>query len=197
MKDRPTIVGVTGGIGSGKSTVCKIFEILKCPAYYADDRAKWLMENDPDLVHGVKQLFGDTAYLENKLNRKVISEKAFQDGSLLGKLNDLVHPAVKTDFENWIAENKTEKILVKEAALLFETGSYKELDYCILVIADEQTRISRVIQRDSHRDEGGIKAIIGKQMTDEEKIPLADFIINNNGKTSVIHQVLEIHQKLL
>lgn len=197
MTNKPTVVGVTGGIGSGKSTICKIFEVLGCKTYYADDRAKWLMENDLTLVEGVKNLFGDDAYLKEILDRKAIAEKAFKDSSLLKKLNDLVHPSVKEDFEKWVAENSDLKILLKEAALLFETGSYKELDQCILVVADEQTRIDRVIQRDAHRNEEGVKAIISKQMTDKQKIPLADFVIHNDGNESVIKQVLEIYSKLV
>ncbi len=114
----------------------------------------------------------------------------------MDKLNSLVHPAVKSDFEKWISENQSSKILLKEAALLFETGSYKELDHCILVVADEQTRIKRVIQRDEHRNEEGVKEIIKKQMTDEKKIPLASYIVDNNGKNSVINQVLAIYKKL-
>lgn len=196
MKSKPTIVGVTGGIGSGKSTICKIFEVLGCKTYYADDRAKWLMENDASLVESVKRLFGNEAYSEGKLNRKLIADKVFREGFLLDKLNSLVHPAVKSDFEKWISENQSSKILLKEAALLFETGSYKELDHCILVVADEQTRIKRVIQRDEHRNEEGVKEIIKKQMTDEKKIPLASYIVDNNGKNSVINQVLAIYKKL-
>lgn len=196
MKSRPIIVGVTGGIGSGKSTICKIFEVLGCKTYYADDRAKWLMENNAELITSVKEFFGDEAYLENKLNRKFIADQAFKDSTLLGKLNAAVHPVVKSDFEKWIAENNEENILLKEAALLFETGSYKELDYCVLVVADEQTRIERVIKRDEHRNRKGVNDIIKKQMMDEEKIPLADFIIDNNGKDSVINQVIHAFKKL-
>jgi dephospho-CoA kinase len=196
MKNKPTIVGVTGGIGSGKSTICKIFEILGCKTYYADDRAKWLMQNDLQLVSGVKSLFGDQAYHGDKLNRKVIAEKAFKDQTLLQKLNMLVHPAVKMDFEKWVTENKSDKILLKEAALLFETGSYKELDKIILVTASEGIRIDRVVKRDPQRTEEEVKDIIGKQMTDKEKEPLADFIIRNDGTHSVIEQVMTIHPKL-
>ena len=170
--------------------------MLGCKTYYADDRAKWLMENDANLIISVKELFGDDAYLKNRLNRKFIADQAFKDSTLLGKLNAAVHPIVKSDFEKWIGENNEESILLKEAALLFETGSYKELDYCILVVADEQTRIERVIRRDEHRNKEGVNDIIKKQMKDEEKTPLADFIIDNNGKDSVISQVLQTFKKL-
>lgn len=197
MKNKPTIVGVTGGIGSGKSTVCKIFEVLGCKTYYADDRAKWLMENDHILIEGVKSLFGKQAYSGNKLDREVIAGKAFKDSSLLEKLNGLVHPSVKQDFEQWIDENTDIKILLKEAALLFETGSYKQLDKTILVTAVEQIRIERVIKRDAHRTEEGVRDIMSKQMSDEKKVPLADFIINNSGKKSVIDQVMTIYSKLI
>ncbi|MFK7954242.1 MAG: dephospho-CoA kinase [Ekhidna sp.] len=196
MSNKPVIVGVTGGIGSGKSTICKIFEVLGCKVYYADDRAKSLMEHNEKILVGVQSLFGKEAYQETKLNRKHISERAFKDEDLLGKLNDLVHPVVKSDFLGWVSENRENGILLKEAALLFENGSYKDLDSCILVVSDEETRIRRVLSRDLHRDEQGVRDIIGKQMSDEEKRPLANFIIDNNGEASVIQQVLEIHSKL-
>ena len=196
MRNRPVLVGVTGGIGAGKSTICKIFEVLGCKTYYADDRAKWLMENNASLISGVKELFGDDAYFDGKLNRKKITEKAFNDSALLGRLNAIVHPVVKMDFEHWISINSKEKMLLKEAALLFETGSYKELDHCILVIAEENIRIERVVQRDSHRSMEAVRDIISKQMADEQKTPLADFLIHNNGRESSIAQVMKIYTQL-
>ena len=196
MSSKPTIVGVTGGIGSGKSTICKIFEVLGCKTYYADDRAKWIMEHNAEVINAVKVLFGNEAYQEAKLNRKWIAERAFKDDSLLGRLNDIVHPAVKSDFIKWVSQNQDSKVLCKEAALLFENGSYKELDTCILVVSDVETRVDRVLARDKHRDEEGVRDIIRKQMSDEEKMPLADFVIGNNGDESVIKQAIEIYSKL-
>lgn len=196
MTDKPILVGVTGGIGSGKSTICKIFEVLGCKTYYADDRGKWLMKNDQQLIESVKSLFGNSAYQDGKLNRKWIGEQVFKDKDLLEKLNGLVHPAVKKDFEDWVKLNNNSNILLKEAALLFETGSYKELDHTILVVANERTRIERVVKRDTHRTEEGVKDIISKQLTDQEKTSLADFMIDNNGEKSIIEQVSNIYNKL-
>lgn len=197
MIGKPLIVGVTGGIGSGKTTVCKIFETLGAKTYYADDRAKWLMENDNGLIKDIKALFGDDAYYSGNLDRKYIASKAFQDDSVLEQLNSLVHPVVGRDVEEWISENKEAKLLLKEAALLFETGSYKSLDKTILVIAPEETRIQRVVSRDDHRSEQDVKNIMANQMKDEEKKPLADYIIANDGDQSVIKQVMKIYDKLI
>lgn len=197
MSNRPLIVGVTGGIGSGKTTVCKIFETLGAKTYYADDRAKWLMENDRELVDSIKKLFGETAFKEGKLDRQYLARAAFKDDSLLDQLNKLVHPAVGRDVEKWVKENQTSKLLLKEAALLFETGSYKALDKNILVTAPEEVRIQRVVSRDSHREADDVKDIISKQMKDEEKRPLAEFVIENDGNKSVIEQVMNIYKELI
>ena len=196
MQNRPKLIGVTGGIGSGKSTVCMIFEVLGNKIYYADDRAKWLMENDPGLIKEIKVLFGNKAYHQKKLDRKFIADKAFQNKSLLKKLNNKVHPAVRLDLIKWVKENETEHILFDEAALLFETGSYKKMDHIILVTAPQDIRIKRVLTRDPHRTEKSIKEIIEKQMSDEDKRLKADFIINNNDVDSVIRQTMEIYRKL-
>ena len=197
MSNKPLIVGVTGGIGSGKTTVCKVFETLGAKTYYADDRAKWLMENDGELVDSIKKLFGENAFKEDKLDRQYIARAAFKDDSLLDQLNKLVHPAVGRDVEKWAKENQTSKLLLKEAALLFETGSYKALDKNILVTAPEEVRIQRVVSRDSHREANDVKDIISKQMKDEEKRPLADFVIENDGHKSVIKQVMNIYKELI
>lgn len=196
MKNKLLIVGITGGIGSGKSTVCRVFETLGASTYYADDRAKWLMENDVRLIADIKNLFGEEAYENGKLDRKYIADKAFKDESILERLNGLVHPAVGSDVKKWIAENQHAPLLLKEAALLYETGSYKSLDKTILVTAPIDIRIQRVVKRDAHRTIQDVQDIINKQMSDEEKIPLADFIIKNDGKKSIIEQVMDIHSKL-
>lgn len=192
---RPKLVGVTGGIGSGKTTVCKVFEVLGAKTYNADSRAKSLMESNRSLVEKIKDIFGVQAYQSGKLNRKEIARQAFDDKSLLTKLNVAVHPAVKSDFEQWVQQNSSEKILLKEAALLIETGSYKELDHLIVVLADERTKLDRVVKRDQ-RDEEEVMKIISKQLPDSEKIPLADFIIHNDGSNSVIKQAMDIYNQL-
>lgn len=191
------MVGITGGIGSGKTTACKIFETLGAITYYADDRAKWLMENDPILIEEVKELFGKSAYSEGNLDRKHIAGMAFKDENLLSKLNAAVHPAVGRDFEGWVNANLKAKLLLKEAALIFETGSYKSLDKTILVTAPEDVRVQRVVQRDAHRTEQDVRDIIQKQMSDEEKSKLADFIIENDEKKSLIKQVTDLFDQLV
>ncbi len=197
MKTKPLIVGVTGGIGSGKSIVCKVFETLGAVTYYADDRAKWLMQNDNQLIKEIKELFGDDAYKNGQLDRIHIANRAFKDQSLLEKLNQKVHPAVAEDVAKWVQKNQSSHLLLKEAALLFETGSYKSLDKTILVTAPEELRIDRVVNRDTHRSEQDVKDIISKQMSDEEKLSLADFVIENDGKSSIIKQVTKLYDELI
>ncbi len=194
---RPKLVGITGGIGSGKTTICKIFEVLGVKVYYADDRAKSLMETNQKVIQEVKSIFGTEAYSGGKLNRAHISKMAFGNKELLSELNQIVHPAVKEDFENWVEKNSKEEILIKEAALLIEAGSYKELDSLLLVVADEKTRISRILKRDPQRTEESVKKIISEQLSDEEKILLASFVIDNSGNVSLIKQAVEIHSKLI
>ncbi len=191
----PRLIGITGGIGSGKSTVCKIFEALEVKTYYADDRAKYLMENDAGLVQQVKAIFGNAAYSDGKLNRQTIASQIFLHNKLLEPLNQSVHPAVKNDFTRWVTQNSSQAMLLKEAALLFETGSYKELDYTILVIAEKKVRIERVMKRDQ-KDKKAIEAIISKQLPESDKKPLADFIIDNNGSHALITQVMDIYARL-
>jgi len=197
MSGSPAVIGITGGIGSGKSTVCKVFEVLGARTYYADDRAKWLMVNDSSLIAGIKKLFGEEAYKNGNLDRTHIAKMAFENAALLQSLNELVHPAVAKDVNKWIESNQDAKILLKEAALLFETGSYKELDQNVLVTAEEEVRIQRVLARDSHRTEEDVKNIIAKQMSDSEKMKLADFVIENDGSQSLIKQVMQIHQSIV
>ncbi|WP_425393088.1 dephospho-CoA kinase [Ekhidna sp.] len=197
MPNKQLFIGITGGIGSGKTTVCRVFEVLGAKTYYADDRAKMLMHSDEKLVSQIKELFGEEAYVDGKLDRKYIAEKVFKDDALLEKLNGLVHPAVGMDVEQWRNENPDADLLLKEAALLFETGSYKALDKNILVTAPEEVRIERVVSRDKHRNRSDVKAIIDKQMSDEEKRPLADYVVNNDGSESIIKQVMKIYQELV
>lgn len=197
MQSKSEIIGVTGGIGSGKTTVCKIFEVLGATTYYADDRARWLMENDSELVLQIKNLFGERAFSNEKLDRKFIASQVFNNESQLKKLNGLVHPAVAKDVAQWAIRNQNANLLLKEAALLFETGSYKNLKKNILVTAPEEVRIERVTTRDSHRSAQDVKDIIRKQMDDREKISLADFVIENDGKKSLIMQVMKIYESLV
>ncbi len=189
-------IGITGGIGSGKSTICKIFEVLGIPIYYADDRAKWLMKNDPELVKGITKLIGKKAYKKSgKLNRKYIAKIIFNDKEKLEKMNALVHPAVWMDGEKWNQENEQEVYTLKEAALLFESGGYQLMDKMITVYAPQDIRLERVMQRDDANLEE-VKARMDKQMAEEKKIELADYVIHNYGNHSLIQQVLQIHKEL-
>ncbi|MEP1096649.1 MAG: dephospho-CoA kinase [Cyclobacteriaceae bacterium] len=195
--NKPKLIGITGGIGSGKSTVCEIFEVLGVKVYYADDQAKRLMESHSEVVEKVKSIFGDKAYIDGRLNRSHISQEAFKNKVLLEQLNGVVHPAVKKDFEDWVSHHSSEKLLLKEAALLIEAESYQALDSLVLVVASEQTRIERVLARDNHRNEEEIKKIISEQLTDKAKMAFADFIIDNDGGKSLIQQTMSIYKQLV
>lgn len=186
-------VGITGGIGSGKTYVCKMFESLGVPVYNADERAKYLMNNDENLKSNIIKLFGSEAYLNGELNRQFIAQIVFADKEKLEQLNALVHPAVAKDSEEWNQQHTDKPYTLKEAALLFESGSYKTLDKTILVHADENQRILRVMQRDNLNKES-VEARIKNQLNDAEKMPLADFIINNDGNREIDKIVKRIHE---
>jgi dephospho-CoA kinase len=190
-------VGITGGIGSGKTTVAKLFEALNIPVYYADDRAKWLMANDKNLRQALINLLGDEVFDSgNQLNRKAIASKVFANPTLLSQLNQLVHPAVASDFNAWSSTFEHEKpYVLKEAALLVESGSYKELDKLIVVNAPLELRIERTIKRDNTTRQAVLDRI-KNQLADEEKIKLADFIIQNGLMDNLTEQVQTIHQSL-
>jgi dephospho-CoA kinase len=195
-KQRPLLVGITGGIGSGKSTVCKLFSLLGIPVYTADERAKWLMAQDPELRNQISNTFGEAAYSSTgELNRTFLAESVFPNPEKIAQLNALVHPAVKKDFEQWIA-SQTAPYLIKEAALLFETGAAKALDYVINVSSPLRIRTARILLRDPHRSEEQVNQIINQQLPDEEKNELADFCIKNTDNKLLIPQVLEIHEQL-
>ncbi len=188
-------VGITGGIGAGKSIISRIFKQLGISVYDADSRAKWLMNHDKNLKKEIIHLFGPDAYTEEGLNRTFIARQTFNNHSNLEKLNALVHPAVGNDYSTWEQEQKSPYTL-KEAALLFEAGSFKDLDQIIVVSAPEELRIERVLTRDTHRTRKDIDAIISKQWPQAKKEEKADFVINNDGQSLVIPQVLSIHEKI-
>jgi dephospho-CoA kinase len=197
ISPKPKLVGITGGIGSGKSTVAKIFSILGIPVYFADDRAKWLMANNQELKKQIRETFGQESYLKDgSVNRTFLASEVFSDDIKVKKINALVHPVVKRDFETWVKQQKSPYVL-KEAALLFETGSYKDLDKTINVSAPLKIRITRIVLRDPYRSEQQIHDIIDKQLPDEEKNKLADFVIKNSDNKHLIPQVLKIHQELI
>lgn len=190
-------VGITGGIGSGKTTVCRIFEVLGIPVYYADDRAKALMVEDPELRAGIRNLFGEEAYRDDgSLNRAHIAQHAFSNQELLSKLNGLVHPAVWRDGEAWQKAQTQAPYTLKEAALLYESGGHRLLDCIIVISAPDDVRIKRVMDRDGvSRDE--VVARMQKQLPQKEKVEQADYVIHNDGSQSLISQVMAIHRQLL
>ena len=191
------LVGITGGIGSGKSTVCQLFSLLGIPVYTADDRAKWLMAQDAELQNQISSTFGTESYLANgELNRAFLAETVFPNPEKITELNALVHPVVRKDFEQWITQQSA-PYLIKEAALLFETGAAKELDYVINVSSPLRVRMARILLRDPHRSEEQVNQIINQQLPDEEKNALADFCIKNTDNKLLIPQVLEVHAQLL
>lgn len=190
-------IGITGGIGTGKSTIARIFEILGIPVFYADPAAKAVMNEDEELRQRIIDAFGKQAYSEGRtLNRKFIAEIVFNDDKKLQKLSSLVHPAVFKAFDIWAEAQQGAPYLMKEAALLFESGSYKKFDYTILVKSPEALRIQRVMQRDNVSEEQ-VKLRIQRQLTDEEKEGLADFILVNDEQQLLIPQVLELHRLFL
>jgi len=188
------VVGITGGIGSGKTTVCQIFESLGVPVYYADPRAKVLMAHDASLKAKIVQAFGEKAYSNGELNRAYLAKEVFGSKEKLSVLNGLVHPAVADDLDEWLEDNKQANYVLKEAAILFESGAYHNVDVAVLVIAPTDLRIERVAARDgSTREE--ILQRMNNQWTQERKAKLADHIINNDGAQLIIPQVLELHKR--
>ena len=187
-------VGLTGGIGSGKTTVAEIFASFGIPVYNSDDRAKYLMESDASLRNAIIENFGEESYRSEGLNRLYLSQEVFSDKSKLKKLNSLVHPVVSDDFNAWCKEQSAPFIL-KEAAILIESGAYKGLDKIIVVTASENTRIDRVIARDKVKA-GEVRHRMNNQMTDSARLEYADFVIDNDGKEMLISQVKEIFSSL-
>ena len=193
--DLPLIVGITGGIGSGKSLVCSIFRVIGVPVFEADQIAKDLYHTNAELKEKLILMFGREIYSNgNSLNRKLLSSIIFSDSESLRKVNNLIHPLVREVFMNWI-QRQNGCYVLHEAAILFESGHYKALDKIILVTAPADIRIKRVMERDGIPRED-VLARMAHQWEEEKKIHLADFIIRNDGKEMVIPQVMEVHWKL-
>ena len=191
--NQPFVAGITGGIGSGKSTAAKFFEELGIPVYNSDTRAKTIQNENSEVKVKIIAAFGEEAYNENGLNKPFISKQVFQNNEKLKLLNSIVHPAVFQDFENWKKAQKSD-IVMKEAAILIESGSYKDCDVVISVVVDIETRIARTIERDGlSREE--IRARINNQISDEERIAKSDFIIDNNG--DLAHLKNEVEQTFI
>ena len=188
-------VGLTGGIGSGKTTVAKQFQAMGIPIYIADDEAKALMLRSKVIRRKLIALFGEKAYKDNELNKPYLSQAIFNDKTLLERMNDIVHPRVGRHFEKWKAKQEAPYV-IKEAAILFENGSYEYYDYIITVVASEASRIKRVIKRDGATKEK-VQSIIKNQWSDAEKVKKSHFVIENHDLSSTKDQVLAIHKTLL
>jgi dephospho-CoA kinase len=189
-------IGITGGIGSGKSIASRLFHALGVPVYDADSRARWLMENDAQLRAQLSAAFGPHTYdAAGGLNRVLLAGTVFNNPALLSQLNALVHPRVSTDFEQWATaqEQAGHPYVLKEAALLFEAGSYQQLDRIITVFAPLAVRQARVLQRDPHRSLADVLAIMGKQLSEEEKVQRADYVLTNDNVRPLLPQVLALH----
>ena len=192
----PLQIGITGGIGSGKSLVCKIFQQLGVSVYDADSHAKALMTTDGILVSQIKKEFGDLSYRpDGALNREWLAAHVFSDSAKLEKLNSLVHPRVAADYDEWLQAHRNERYVLKEAALLYESGSYRLLDKVVVVSAPEDIRKKRVLKRDVHRTVEQFNGIVEKQLPEDEKLKRADYIIVNDDATLLIPQVLKLHKE--
>jgi dephospho-CoA kinase len=190
-------IGLTGNMGSGKTTVAKVFEILGIPVFYADDAAKKAMATDGILIKEIKVAFGEQAYFEDgSLNRKHIAAIVFNNDGELKKLNEIVHPATFRAFDEWVKDIKNVPYVLKEAALLFESNSYKMCDYSIMVQAPLEIRINRVMKRDGI-SRAEVESRNTHQFSEEKKTALSNYIIKNDDTELVIPQVLEMHHRFL
>ncbi len=189
-------IGITGGIGSGKSIASRLFHALGVPVYDADTRARWLMENDSALRQELTAAFGPATYdPAGRLNRPALAATAFGNPALLARLNALVHPHVGTDFARWATAQQQagHAYVLKEAALLFEAGSYRQLDRVITVFAPLLVRQARVLRRDPHRSAADVQAIMAKQLSEEEKMQRANYVLTNDDVQPLLPQVLALH----
>jgi dephospho-CoA kinase len=189
------IVGITGGIGSGKTVVSQILDVLGVPVFNSDIQAKNILQNNSEVKDKIIAEFGDDSFFNDIPNRSFIAEKVFTNPENLKFLNSIIHPAVQNEFEEWLLKHKNHNIVFKEAAILIESGAYEKLDKLILVEADLETRIERVMKRD-HVNSEQVLHRIQNQMNDEEKRKYADFIIDNSGDKSVIKQLILILKEL-
>lgn len=190
-------IGITGGIGAGKTLVCRIFEAIGIPVFYADEEAKQIMVNDPAVIREIKDLLGVQSYdTSGGLNKKWISDKVFTDPGLLQQLQQIVHPAVHSKFEQWTAGQKQDiPYVLEEAALLVENKIYLQLDALIVVVCPEETRILRVMERDNMSREEVIQRI-SRQLPEEQKTAVANYQIVNDGMQPLINQVMDVHRRI-
>lgn len=193
MKDYIS-VGITGGIGSGKSYICRTLEAMGYPVFFSDEQAKQLLLDDQEAILAIKNLFGDEAYLNGQLNKSFLAEQIFSNPDLRKKMNSIVHPLVRKRYAKW-AEESDSPIVFNEAAILFETGSYKNFDFTLLVTAPEDLRIKRTMQRDGISEEE-VRSRMSAQWPDNKKIPLATFVINNDEKEPLLPQIVKMIEQI-
>jgi dephospho-CoA kinase len=189
------VVGLSGGIGSGKTTVSNMFKDLGIPVYIADVEAKKLMNSSKDIKRKLIELFGTKAYENNELNRSYIASKIFNDDSYLKKMNAIIHPSVTVHFKKWL-QKQTSKYVIKEAAIIFEQNMQSQYDIIITVIVDKDVRIDRILKRDNTTREK-ILAIMKHQLSDEEKAKMSDYVIINDQLEHTKEQVLKTHNSIL
>ena len=184
------VIGLTGGIGSGKTTIANYFNEMGVPVYIADDRARNVMQSE-EIISEIKDTFGEALFENNILNRARLAEIVFKDAAQLAQLNAIVHPAVKKDFESWLLQNKKYQYVVYEAAILFESGRYKDCDVIITVTAPKETRIERVLKRDNTTREQ-VLSRMKMQWNDEKRISKSNFVINNSNLKIAKEEVVKI-----
>ena len=189
-------VGVTGGIGCGKSIICHVFNTFGIPVYHADQRARYLMEHDQVMIRLLKKTFGNSIYSEKKLSSQLLAEKVFSDAEALQQLNDIVHPAVAQDFMQWVLVQDGSDYVLHEAAILFESGAWKMMDLVVSVHAPEELRIQRIMKR-SNLSRAEVLERIRKQMDQDEMNRRADVIIYNDDEHMVLPQIMDLHGKIL
>lgn len=186
-------IGITGGIGSGKSTVCRIFSLLGVPVYDSDSNARRLMNADPEVTARIRSLFGEGTYRDGELDRRLLASRIFADGKLRGELNRIVHPAVSRDFLDW-AQRQRGPYVLQEAAILFESGAWRDMDAVVAVSAPEPVRIRRAMRRDSSSEEA-VRARMAAQIGEAERVERADYVILADDRELVVPQVLSLHER--
>ncbi len=188
-------IGVTGGIGAGKSLICRVFSVLGVPVYDADSRARKIMNDDPELHRKLLAAFGTGVFHKDRPDRKALAGLVFNDLDALKQLNEIVHPAVRSDFLSWVKVHNNQPYIIKEAAILFETGTHTELDSVILLTAPEELRLRRIMNRDGESEES-VRKRMASQWPDEKKAALAWQVLRNDGTVALIPEILRLHSDL-
>ena len=197
MTNPPYEIAITGGIGSGKTFICKVFEKLGTPVYYADSKAKELVNSNQNLAHKIQSLLGKESYMDGIYNTKYVANKVFNDAELLSKLNSIIHPAVAEDYRLWVIENNSSSYVLKESALIFELNLQKLFHKTIVVTAPNDLRTERIIKRDPWRNKTEIESIFEKQLNSEEAASQADFILATDESELLLPQIVKIHDSLI